>query len=412
MFCMWAFFMPILRRIPMLKYILCFFIVLFIANSYGQKDDADENIFYRRSASFSRSQQQILIDAVKKPSIIYELRQKIIQTHLQMLSLPVLNTQIGGRELSAKDLAKSFKDHHGNFMRTNKDDDIEDDCIEYDGIAANTLIIINLRAKRKLSNDSISEPESLSYFTTIDTFLSCKDLADYCNELAILNEWGDYSNVTLAVIPKGVRLQAMIGRTGEKETDNEQLEEIRKVVGVDQSIHYTKKRGGGVQIFIAHVSDYVVYDVGSISDVLFEKICFKNRKGVFTELPTLDFLNISFKQSFSRMHAVIQSIYKAPYYINPYPIFYFEIQSFLTSFYYGTPLEFSLNKQKELNQPVCNIALSVKPYSKTKAVIPFKCPQERFFVLYPATPKFYFSNVSLRRVYIFPCLMRAFKIFK
>jgi hypothetical protein len=259
----------------MLKYILCLLFTLNSMLSYGSENKFDEPLQRTSQQEFFLDQNNFLQKAVNDYSVVYEVRQRIVHKGIQMLQLPPLDIHIGGNKLSKRDLEALFEDQSTKFTNetVNK---VDGTVTNFDGTVANTTILINLRAKRKLPDGSISEPQAISYFTTPDVFLSCKNLAKYCDQLAILNEWTYYSDLTIAVIPRGARFQAMIGLTAAQKSDKDQHDEIVKEVGEEKAHHYTPKSGGAPQIYIAHVSEYQVYDMGPVSTCDFNKIRVRN----------------------------------------------------------------------------------------------------------------------------------------
>jgi hypothetical protein len=307
-----------------------------------------------------------------------------------MLQLPKLDILIGGKKLSESEMVNMFNKEKKKFT-----DEIAHD---FDGTVANTLILINLRAKQKLPDGSFSEPQNISYFTTPEVFLSCKNLAEYCDQLAILNQWTYYSDFTIAVIPKDARMQAMIGLTAAQQSDKNQYDEIVEEVGEEKAHLYTSKSGAAPQIFIAHVSEYQVYDMGPVSTYDFKKIHVRNvLTNQFTiYLLVLEFLNIRFHNSFKRIHDIVNIFNEKFYYTDP----------FRKLFHYTDP------KQVKVTHVVNNISFLMLEYPNTKAIVPFKEPQKALLVLKPTSINNRVPRVSLRHTYITPLIIRAVKTLK
>lgn len=359
----------------MLKYILCLLFTLNSILSYGSENALDEPLHRTRSQEFFADQNHSLHKAINDYSVVYEARQQLLHKGIQMLQLPTLDIQIGGKEISMIALANLFDDQRKKFANEIAHD--------FDGNVANTTILINLRAKKKLPDGSISEPQAISYFTTPDVFLSCKNLAEYCEQLAILNEWTYYSDFTIAVIPKGARLQAMIGLTAAQKSDKKQYDEILKEAGENKVHYYTPKLGGAPQIYIAYASEYYVYDMGPIATTDFKKIRVKNvlNPDFPIYLPVLEFLSVKLNNSFKKIHDTVNTIRKSPYYANPFSIFFSEINRFSNLFYCSNP------NQQKISSEICSMQLLRTSHQNTKAIIPYKEHPKALLVLHPRPTK-------------------------
>lgn len=380
----------------------CILFLLFTLNSilsYGSQNTFDESLQRTNQNKFFTDQNDCLQKSVEESSIVYEVRQRLVHKGIQMLHLLKLDIHIGGNKLSESELNSLFDDQRVKFENKIAKD--------FNGTVANTTILINLRAKRKLPDGRFSEPKNISYFTTPDVFLSCKNLAEYCDQLAILNEWTYYSDFTIAIIPKGARLQALIGLTAAQESIPKQYTEIVKEVGEEKAHHYTPKSGGAPQIYIAHVSEYQVYDMGSIATTDFKKIRVRNVLNINSPiyLPVLEFLNIKFYDSFKKVHSIINTVRKSPYYANPFSIAYSEINSFVNLFCYSN------KNQQKISSEMSSIQLLRTSHPNTKAIIPYKERPKVLLVLYPR-PTNLAVHASLRNAYIAPFIARAIRLFK
>ena len=307
-----------------------------------------------------------------------------------MLQLPKIAIHIGGKKLSESEMTNMFNKEKEKFV-----DEIAHD---FNGTVANTTTLINLRAKKKLPDGSMSEPQEISYFTTPDVFLSCKNLDEYCDQLAILNEWTYYSDFTIAVIPKGARLQAMTGLTAAQQSDKDQYEEIVKEVGEEKARHYSPKSGGAPQIYIAHVSEYQVYDMGPVSTYDFKKIQVRNavKNQLTIYLPVLEFLKIRLNNSFKKIHDIVNIFNENFYYTDP----------FRKLFHYTGP------KQANATHVLNNTSFLMLQHPKTKAIVQFKEPSKALLVLKPVSINNSVPRVSLRHTYIAPLIIRTVKTLK
>lgn len=397
---MWAFFMSKGRDHHMLTYIFCLLFTLNGTFSYGLENTVDETLQRTNQQAFFANQDSCLQKAAKEHSVVYEVRQQLLHKGIQRLQPSKLDIQIGGGELSESEMVNMFNKEKKKFINEMAND--------FDENVANTLILINLRAKAKLSDGTISEPQKLSYFTTPDVFLSCENLADYSNQLSILNQWSYYSDFTIAVIPKGARLQAMIGLTAAQESIPSQRDEIVKEVGEEKAHYYTPKLGGAPQIYIAHASEYHLYDMGPISTKDFKKIPVRDvqTNQYSIHLPVLEFLNVKLNNSFEKVHATMNTIYKSPYYINPFSMFFSEINIFQKLFHYST------RKQKKNIRGVNTIPLLVKSYPNTKPIIPYKKRQQSILVRCLFLTNVHVPYASLSRAYIAPFISHAIKILR
>jgi hypothetical protein len=294
----------------MLIHLLFLFFTILNSLTYSQ-DSLSETEEITEVKSFCRQQETYLKEMIFTPSLLSEALQQVIKRGIQILSLLRLDNALCHNErLGEQELSK----HKGNFLNG-----------EYtivDGKIANTLILINLRA----DNDN-KKTVVLSYFTTPEIFLSCETLLEYCKKLAILNEWNDYSNFTVTVVPKGAYIQSMHGLTASKQSDEKSKKNIKKAVkeiihtvGAEKSLEYTYRAGGAPQLFIAYASEAEHYDLGKISNKGKIVFCIQENKEKTTNTleESLEFIKTKLIIPYGKIRHEWNVFLKSDAYKNPY----------------------------------------------------------------------------------------------
>ena len=300
----------------MLRCIIAIYTFLFTICSYASHSfDCDEK--HQSTHAFYRLQDKSFKDTILKPSILTEIRQNLLRSHIENLGLERLeNVKCRRTHLGENNIDDILRDKE--LLIQNAKNFIGGEYTIIDTPAANTLILINLRA-----DNGIQEPKTLSYFTTPEIFLSCDLILDYFDRLAILNEWTSYSHFTVSIIPQGTHIRGIVGLTELKESEfKKNIENISR-----KNLYlYTPRLGGAPQLFISSAYHCEHYDLGAFSNQSNFDFFIKDKKinRVIAEKDYRPLLMVALKSPFS-------------HYQNPYRVIY-KIYSQCLDFYKSIPI--------------------------------------------------------------------------
>ncbi len=160
---------------------------------------------------------------------------------------------------------------------------VKGQIIYFKGRTTFPINLINLRAT---NNNGVVYP--MKYGLPLEHAFFANTLEQYCNESALLLEWGTYRDLSIISIPAGAFVNCRVGLIAPKTfpaisirdinvgqnralqvitNDPARIEDYQNFIDLQGIIGRTfpeERHGGNIQFLIGYASDYSVYDFGSL----------------------------------------------------------------------------------------------------------------------------------------------------